>query len=261
MHDVTKDFYEQYPFPSLKIKDKYDILAHANGKMMERILSTINLTPKQLEGKEVLEAGCGTGEKSLYFSLKGAKVTSLDISSSSLKKAESLAKRFHQQIDFRQQDILTMHIDKEFDYIFSMGVIHHTKDPSLAIENLTSHLKTGGCMCIGVYNLFGRLHLIPDMYYIRLLTLFNKKPIIENLKVHLLGRDFKDDSEKAYLTDTYLHPREKWFTIGELERLLLTNGFEIMGHNPPLKKGYLNTQVDWLMKRRGFFTIGAKKCK
>ena len=43
-----------------------------------------------LEGKTLLDIGCGLGEASVYFALQGAKVTATDISSQMLEKTAAL---------------------------------------------------------------------------------------------------------------------------------------------------------------------------
>ena len=73
---------------------------HAN--VMSKILSTAGLEPASLSGKDILDAGCGTGEKSCYFAYHGAKVTSLDMSCSSISKGKKLAQKFDLKVEFKR---------------------------------------------------------------------------------------------------------------------------------------------------------------
>jgi len=87
----VNQLYEKYPYPSLPIRNEHDLINKLHANIMSKILATAGLEPALLSGKEILDAGCGTGEKSCYFSFYGANVTSIDLCNSSLEKAGKLA--------------------------------------------------------------------------------------------------------------------------------------------------------------------------
>ena len=49
------------------------------------------------------------------------------------------------------KDGASFRLDKKIDYIFSLGVIHHIKDPKDVIENIYNHLKDDGVFLCSVY--------------------------------------------------------------------------------------------------------------
>ena len=106
------------------------------------------------DAPEVLVAGCGTGQHALTAAtrLKDCRVTAIDLSLSSL----SYAKRKTEQlaianIDYFQADILDVcKMEKQFDVIESVGVLHHMEDPIKGWRALTESLKPNGIMRIGL---------------------------------------------------------------------------------------------------------------
>src|SRR6266446_9166849 len=52
-----------------------------------------------VEGKMLLDLGCGAGENSVYFAQKGARCTATDYSPGMIEKALSLAEANHVKID------------------------------------------------------------------------------------------------------------------------------------------------------------------
>lgn len=112
-------------------------------------------TANDIEGKYVLDAGCGTGIFSLIFAKKGAKkVEGIDISEGILEKARSLRKKFKiQNIGFKKEDMLDLSFkDKTFDIVWAWGSIHHTTAPLKALEELIRVLKRDGSLLLAVYN-------------------------------------------------------------------------------------------------------------
>ena len=104
---------------------------------------------------DILIAGCGTGQHSITTAarFKSSKVLAIDLSLSSLayakRKTEELAIK---NIDYMQADILDLgQLNKQFDIIESVGVLHHMDNPMEGWKVLTDCLKPDGLMLIGLY--------------------------------------------------------------------------------------------------------------
>lgn len=95
-------------------------------------------------GKRVLEIGCGIGTDTINFARAGATVTAVDLSEQSLELARRRAEVYHltDQITFLAADAehLTDFVHPEpYDLVYSFGVVHHTPDPKLAVEQIRQH--------------------------------------------------------------------------------------------------------------------------
>jgi SAM-dependent methyltransferase len=109
---------------------------------------------------EILIAGCGTGQHvfEIVRRYPQARVLAVDISLPSLayarRKTREAALR---TIDYAQADILKLgSIGRTFDYIESIGVLHHLAEPEAGWRVLVSLLRAGGEMHIGLYSETGR---------------------------------------------------------------------------------------------------------
>lgn len=107
--------------------------------------------PSELEGKRVLDAGCGAGRHLLLSCEFGpAHLIGLDISS-----AADVAKRLcadKPMIDVVQGNLLDPPFSRSsFDLIYSIGVIHHVPRPEEAIQALSTRLRPGGILHVWVY--------------------------------------------------------------------------------------------------------------
>jgi SAM-dependent methyltransferase len=112
----------------------------------------------------VLIAGCGTGQHAIISALGyGPKSTVLgvDLSRTSLSYAARMTKTFAvKNLTLAQGDILDIDsLDRTFDIIESIGVLHHTADPMESWRQLLNVLKPGGLMAIGVYSATARAGL------------------------------------------------------------------------------------------------------
>jgi SAM-dependent methyltransferase len=101
-------------------------------------------------GKRVLEAGCGNGRHAFYAGTFGANLWAMD-----LGPAVEVTKRNTQglrSVHVVQADLHKPPFEREsFDFIYSIGVLHHLPDPEKAFRNLIRFVKPGGEIQIYLY--------------------------------------------------------------------------------------------------------------
>ncbi len=125
------------------------------------------LTEKDFIGKTVLDAGCGMGRNSYWPLLWGAaSVTAFDLDSRSVNAAKETLARFP-NAEVVQQSIYDIAWENKFDIAFSIGVIHHLKDPAKALSNMTRALKPGGRILMWVYSYEGNEWIVKFVNPIR----------------------------------------------------------------------------------------------
>ena len=91
----------------------------------DRFWAATGWDPKMLEGKWVLDAGCGAGRFAEVALSAGANVVALDYSSAVDACSSNLAE--HPNLHLVQADIFNMPFkDGFFDFIYSLGVLQHT---------------------------------------------------------------------------------------------------------------------------------------
>jgi SAM-dependent methyltransferase len=137
------------------------------------------LDSKFFKDKKVLDAGCGMGRNSFWSLSWGAsRVVSFDFDQRSVEAAKKNLDQFdNSEILFKSVYELDWH--EEFDLAFSIGVIHHLKDPKLAIKNLFRAVKPGGRLLIWVYSYHGNEWIVKFVNPIR-------KAITSKLPVRLV---------------------------------------------------------------------------
>ncbi len=112
----------------------------------------------------VLVAGCGTGQHSVATArrIRDAQVLAVDLSMNSL----AYAKRKTQElgitsIEYAQADLLKLgSLERSFDVIESVGVLHHLADPWAGWQILLSLLRPGGFMELGFYSEVARRDIV-----------------------------------------------------------------------------------------------------
>lgn len=79
--------------------------------------------------KKILEAGCGSGIMSVFFSKRGIECAALDRDRTVLEQARKNAAELGGRVAFIEGDIFGMDFrDQEFDLVFSQGVLEHFSD-------------------------------------------------------------------------------------------------------------------------------------
>lgn len=142
--------YSKYPYPSPTIGTtlSYDM---AN-------LFYLLVEDDGLDGKKVLDAGCGTGHRVLGFAQRypRARFRGLDMTQASLDVAGQLARKHGiENTTFSKGNILDLDLGESFDVIVTTGVLHHLEDPQKGHENLCRHLTADGVICVWHYHPFG----------------------------------------------------------------------------------------------------------
>jgi SAM-dependent methyltransferase len=100
-------------------------------------------------GKKILDAGCGNGRSAYYAAKYGAEVWAIDLS-----PAVEIARRntHSRNVHVVQADLHNPPFALEsFDFIYSIGVLHHLPNPEAAFQNLLRFLKPGGVVQIYLY--------------------------------------------------------------------------------------------------------------
>jgi 2-polyprenyl-3-methyl-5-hydroxy-6-metoxy-1,4-benzoquinol methylase len=110
-----------------------------------------------LKGKTFLDIGCGSGLFSLAACNLGAEVYSIDFDPDSVWCVSYLKEKYYPEATWqiKEGSILDANFINsigKFDYVYSWGVLHHTGNMKLALENVVKPLDVGGKLFIGIYN-------------------------------------------------------------------------------------------------------------
>jgi len=141
----VQTFYNKYPFPNDDSRNHDWIL---------------NALPDVRPHGEILDVGCGTGEISNFLSQFGGNVCGIDLSKDSIK----IAKKRYPEIEFYYDDITkkTKH-NPTFDFIFSIGVLHHIPEIDKAIENIKLCMNRNTYFVVSVYNKYSTILFKPKL--------------------------------------------------------------------------------------------------
>jgi len=108
------------------------------------------VTLSELQGRRVLDAGCGGGRYSFVAGSHGAHVVGVDLSSAVDKARRLCADLAH--VDILQANLMDLPLKPgSFDLAFSIGVLHHTPDTRQATESVARMVRPGGRLSIWVY--------------------------------------------------------------------------------------------------------------
>lgn len=106
------------------------------------------LRPEALQGKTVLDAGCGIGRYCAFITGAGGHAIGVDISPSGLAAARQNAP----QARLIEADLQRLPLKTEVvDAAFSIGVLHHTASPQVSFNEVARTVKPGGYLGIWVY--------------------------------------------------------------------------------------------------------------
>lgn len=180
VHDTVNSFGWQWLTFDEKIQDTY-----MTGK--DHFLDFIHpVTEDFFKEKMVLDAGCGMGR----FLNWGAAFGSRAIIGVDLSESVEAAYRHTREVPNAhvvQADIMALPFEEQFDYIYSVGVLHHLVDPKAGFSRLADLLRHHGKISAWVYSREHNgwvIHLLSPLR--KYVTSRLPKPVLLFLS-HLLG--------------------------------------------------------------------------
>lgn len=142
-NNYTEEHFHDEWARSISIEE-IDIKSQFEGDTSPEYKEAINQLGN-VQGKTILNIGCGLGEEAVYLASKGAKVIALDISSEMLNFTKKLARKYKvDNITYHQMaSENTLFKDASFDYIFGCNILHHVNIDK-AIREAKRLLKPSG---------------------------------------------------------------------------------------------------------------------
>lgn len=120
---------------------------------------------RDLDGKRVLEIGCGRGGFACWLAAREryapAEVVAADFAETAVRKGEEFAaRRGIVGISWEVADIQNIkHADASFDTVVSCETVEHVPDPRRAVRELARVLRPGGRLLLTTPNYLGMMGL------------------------------------------------------------------------------------------------------
>jgi SAM-dependent methyltransferase len=189
-------------------------------------------------GLEILVAGCGTNQAAVIaYTNPMARVVAIDVSDASLAHHRHLASTHNlENLELHRLPIERAgELGRDFDLIISTGVLHHMANPDEGLRALAACLRTDGVLAVMLYATYGRLGVQMMQSTFRDLGLTQDEPSIALVRDAIAQLDpshplatylniASDLADDAGLVDTFLHGRERTFTIDECQELVASAG-------------------------------------
>lgn len=111
-------------------------------------------TIADIDGKRVLDVGCGGGILSESMAAKGADVTGIDLGEKALKVAQLHSLETGIKIDYRLLSVeaLADEMPQSFDVVTCMEMLEHVPDPAAVIEACARLVRPGGHVFFSTIN-------------------------------------------------------------------------------------------------------------
>ncbi|QDC44050.1 bifunctional 2-polyprenyl-6-hydroxyphenol methylase/3-demethylubiquinol 3-O-methyltransferase UbiG [Methylophilus medardicus] len=115
-----------------------------------------------LQGKQVLDVGCGGGILSESMAQRGAQVTGIDLAEKSLQVAQLHALDSGVQLEYRcvAVEALAEEQPQTFDVVTCMEMLEHVPDPSSVVRACARLVKPGGHVFFSTLNRNAKAYLM-----------------------------------------------------------------------------------------------------
>ena len=241
--DVVAQQYEAWIYPE-PIPDLAEAIAdHGYHDLSDPALYRRKLWPRKVEpdSLDILVAGCGANQAAgLALTNPGSRVVGIDVSQASLDQEL----RLKQKHDLGNLELHRLGLEKvgslerSFDLVVCTGVLHHLPDPAAGLRRLRTVLRPHGVMSLMVYGSYPRAGVYMLQEAFRLLGLRQDRAGAEMVQ-HTVNvvppwhniRSYRapDLGYAAGLVDTFLHGRDRAYTVAQVLQLVVECGLRFQG--------------------------------
>jgi ubiquinone/menaquinone biosynthesis C-methylase UbiE/uncharacterized protein YbaR (Trm112 family) len=125
------------------------------GLRKQEFLFNLDTTAEELQGKTMLDAGCGNGELTRAIAEYGLEIVAMDFS----RSVEQARQRLFDQgfpvshrVHYLQGNVLELPLRRQsFDLVHSSGVLHHTPSTERAFRSVSQAPRPGGKLYVQLY--------------------------------------------------------------------------------------------------------------
>jgi 2-polyprenyl-3-methyl-5-hydroxy-6-metoxy-1,4-benzoquinol methylase len=218
-----RQLFDNTPFPRIPLeespKDKSELL------YLHNLVTAYYLRNRKVintEGKVILDAGCGTGYKSLVLAIAnpGAKIVGIDLSEESVKLADKrlqyhgVAKAEFYALKIEELPTLGL----QFDYINADEVLYLLPDPVAGLQAMKSVLSPDGIIRTNLHSSNGRAAVFRAQAAFTAMGLMNGSP--GELEIEIVRETMEalqDEVElKAFTWNSDLGQDEGWIMANYL---------------------------------------------
>ena len=237
----VSDQYEKFPYPRWRFT-----YSNAPSNFLSFIKKQIQ--PNKISYKNnflkpnVLIAGCGTGNHIFQTAnYANAKITGIDLSLSSLAYAKrKIEESGLKNIELLHADIMELKkLNKKFQVIESVGVLHHLKDPIKGLKILVDLLEQDGFLLLGLYSEKARQGVEKMKSYAKKNNFKNTLSDIRKFRARIFDEkkdlDFKtisngkDFFSSSSIRDLVFHSQETYYTLTKISNILNELNLEFLG--------------------------------
>jgi len=211
----------------------------------------------------VLDVGCGTGRWSYYLSSKVKFIEAIDPSDAVFSAVTLTSNKTNIRVTKAGVDNIPFP-DNSFDFIFSLGVLHHIPDTTGAIKKIFEKVKPGGYFLVYLYyNLDNRGTAFKILF-----KLSNGiRKVISSLPKGLKQLAAEIISFTVYLPFVFLSrickalfPKKEWYKKIPLsyyhnKSLTIIRNDALDRFGTPLEKRFSRKEIETMLREAGFTNI------
>ncbi|MCL1466810.1 methyltransferase domain-containing protein [Argonema galeatum] len=199
----------------------------------------------ETEGKVILDAGCGSGYKTLELAVAnpGAKIVGIDISEESIKLARQRLQYHGFEAEFYTLSIENLpELGIKFDYINNDEVLYLLPDPVAGLQAMKSVLKADGVIRTNLHSSLQRVHYYRAQQVFKMMGLMDENPreleidlvrdtmkaLKDNVSLKVYTWEPESENDEEGLLMNYLFQEDKGYTVPEMFSALRSADLEFV---------------------------------